>query len=130
IVTALPLISDMESRGQLGDVLVLSVTANSTLSTGQLEELKATVSPTGQRKIVLVTGVGPANLTWIEPSNRVIRDFAAANPTDVFVADWQKAQEGHPEYLVSDGVHPQGEGIEVYARTVQQAVAHAQAATP
>lgn len=120
---ALPIVAQLESSGQLRDVLVLSVTANSTYTADQLEELKKTV---GDRKIVLVTGVGPANLTWIEPSNQLIRNFAAQNPGQVFVADWQAAAKGHPEYLVSDGVHPQNEGLTVYARVVAEAVAKAQ----
>lgn len=122
---ALPIIEQMVDSGQMRDVLVLSVTANSTFTVDQLERLKALVSPNGERKIVLVTGVGPANLTWIEPSNQVIREFAAQNPDTVFIADWQAAAKGHPEYLVSDGVHPQGEGLTVYAQTVKGAVAKA-----
>ncbi|WP_421083445.1 acyltransferase family protein [Rothia nasimurium] len=120
---ALPIVAQLEASGDLREVLVLSVTANSTFSAGQLEELKKTV---GERKIVLVTGVGPANLTWIEPSNQMIRSFAAQNPDQVFVADWQAAAKGHPEYLVSDGVHPHNEGLTVYARVVAEAVAKAQ----
>ncbi|MFW0183281.1 acyltransferase family protein [Rothia sp. CCM 9417] len=125
---ALPLIEQMTKDSQTGQVLVLSVTANSTFTLEQLETLKATVSSDGQRKIVLVTGLGPANLTWIEPSNKVIREFAQKNPDTVFIADWQAAASGHPEYLVSDGVHPQGQGLTVYASTVKAAVAQAVAA--
>ncbi|WP_237237474.1 acyltransferase family protein [Rothia nasimurium] len=120
---ALPVVEQLVDSGQMREVLVLSVTANSTFTVAQLEQLKASVSPNGERKIVLVTGVGPANLTWIEPSNQVIREFAAQNPGTVFIADWQAAAKGHPEYLVSDGVHPQGEGLTVYAQTVKDAVA-------
>lgn len=122
---ALPMVEQMVDSGQMREVLVLSVTANSTFTVAQLEQLKASVSPNGERKIVLVTGVGPANLTWIEPSNQVIREFAAQNPDTVFIADWQAAAKGHPEYLVSDGVHPQNEGLTVYAQTVKDAVAKA-----
>ncbi|WP_237243680.1 acyltransferase family protein, partial [Rothia nasimurium] len=122
---ALPVVEQMVDSGQMREVLVLSVTANSTFTVAQLEQLKASVSPNGERKIVLVTGVGPANLTWIEPSNQVIREFATQNPDTVFVADWQAAAKGHPEYLVSDGVHPQNEGLTVYAQTVKDAVAKA-----
>lgn len=122
---ALPIVEQMVDSGQMREVLVLSVTANSTFTVAQLEQLKASVSPNGERKIVLVTGVGPANLTWIEPSNQVIREFAAQNPDTVFIADWQAAAKGHPEYLVSDGVHPQNEGLTVYTQTVKDAVAKA-----
>ncbi len=122
---ALPVVEQLLGSGQMREVLVFSVTANSTFTFDQLEQLKGSVSPNGERKIVLVTGVGPANLTWIEPSNQVIREFAAQNPGTVFIADWQAAAKGHPEYLVSDGVHPMGEGIVAYSQTVKDAVAKA-----
>lgn len=122
---AVPLASQLAGEGRLGDVLVLSVTANSTFTPAQLEALRAEALAGGERKLVLVTGVGPANLSWIEPSNKVLRDFARQYPQDVVLADWQAAAKGHPEYFVSDGVHPQGEGLTVYAQTLQQAVTKA-----
>lgn len=128
-VMALPLIEQLTSDHQMGQVLVLSVTANSTFTVEQLEQLKATVSPHGERKIVLVTGMGPANLTWIEPSNQVIREFAQQNPETVFIADWQAAASGHPDYVVSDGVHPQAQGLTTYASIVKDAVSQAVAAS-
>lgn len=128
-VMALPLIEQLTADHQMGQVLVLSVTANSTFTVEQLEQLKATVSPHGERKIVLVTGMGPANLTWIEPSNQVIREFAQQNPETVFIADWQAAASGHPDYVVSDGVHPQAQGLTTYASIVKDAVSQAVAAS-
>lgn len=122
---ALPLIQDQLEGGQLRDIVVLSVTANSTITADQLTELHDALG--NDRRLVLVTGSGPANLTWIEPSNQVIRAFAAENPSTVFIADWQKATENRPDYFVSDGVHPQGEGLDLYAQLVSQAVAQAAA---
>lgn len=123
---ALPLVQQLADRGELGRILVLSVTANSTFTSQQLEDFLALATAQEGGKLVLVTGLGPAHLTWIEASNQLIRDFAAQHPDQVLVADWQAAAQGHPDYLVSDGVHPQGEGITVYAQTIQEAVARAQ----
>lgn len=127
VVQAIPLAQQLEQEGKLGDVLVLSVTANSTFTRDQLEALRSELLLGGDRKLVLVTGLGPAHLTWINASNQVIRDFAQAHPQEVVVADWQAAAQGHPEYLVSDGVHPQGQGLEVYAQTLKKAIEKARA---
>lgn len=124
---ALPLIKQQAEEGKLPTIVVLSVTANSTFSAEELDQLHEAVVADGERRLVLVTGRGPASLPWIEPSNQIIRDFAAAHPDTVSIADWQAASEGHPEYLVSDGVHPQGQGLEVYAQTIADAVQQAEA---
>lgn len=124
---AIPLIKQQANDGTLPTVVVLSVTANSTFSAEELEELYETVVADGKRRLVLVTGRGPDSLPWIEPSNQAIRFFAAAHPDTVSIADWQAASEGHPEYLVSDGVHPQGQGLEVYAQIIADAVQQAEA---
>lgn len=122
---ALPLVEAQAKEGSLRQVLVLSVTANSTMTTEQLEQVLKMIGP--DRKLVLVTGVGPANLTWIAASNQVIKDFAAQHQDRVFVADWQAVAAGHPEYLSPDGVHPVEAGSQAYAQVLAQTLAQAQA---
>lgn len=121
---ALPLVESQAKDGSLRKVLVLSVTANSTITTEQLDQVLEIIGP--DRKLVLVTGVGPANLTWIAASNQVIKDFAAGHQGQVFVADWQAATAGHPEYLSPDGVHPVEAGSQAYAQVLKEALARTQ----
>ena len=127
IVHALPLIKSMASQGQLRKVVVLSVTANSTYSTSQLEQVLAALP--ADSKLVLVTGHGPARLTWIAQSNALIKDFAAKNSSRVVIADWDaaitEALKSDPSLLVSDGVHPEGAGQELYAKVMTEGVARA-----
>ncbi|MFW0185296.1 acyltransferase family protein [Rothia sp. CCM 9418] len=126
IVKAFPVISRLNEHGQLGSVVVLSVTTNSTYSIEEIDQLIKDISDHGQRKIVLVTGAAPAHLTWVQDSNKVIKEAAAKYPKSIVIADWAKAAQNHPEYFVSDGVHPQAIGQKVYAQTIATAVAQAE----
>ena len=128
IANALPIIKSMGANGQIRKTLVLSVTANSTILDGQLDQVLAAM-PTDS-KLVLVTGYGPRNLSWIEYSNTKIREFASQHSDRVIIADWnsaiRQALQTQSGLLASDGVHPEAAGQELYARVVEQAIAKAQ----
>lgn len=128
LIGDLPEIESAVANHQLGQIVVVSLTTNSTMSQAQLDQLVQILAPHKERKIVLVTGVAPSNLTWVAGSNQLIYETAEKYQDTVLVADWAKAAEGHPEYLVSDGVHPRGEGQQVYAQAIADAVAKAKKA--
>lgn len=128
IAKALPIIKTMGASGQIRQTLVLSVTANSTILDGQLDEVLAAMP--ADSKLVLVTGYGPRNLSWIEYSNTKIHEFASQHSERVIIADWnsaiRQALQTQSGLLASDGVHPEAAGQELYARVVEQAIAKAQ----
>lgn len=128
IAKALPIIKTMGASGQIRQTLVLSVTANSTILDGQLDEVLAAMP--ADSKLVLVTGYGPRNLSWIEYSNTKIHEFASQHSDRVIIADWnsaiRQALQTQSGLLTSDGVHPEAAGQELYARVVEQAIAKAQ----
>ncbi|GGH63577.1 acyltransferase family protein [Rothia aerolata] len=122
LVNELPALEEQAADGTLGDIVVISLSTNSTMSQQQVDETIKALSPHGERRLVFVTGQAPANLSWVEESNVLLRQAAADHPEVVFLADWKQASEGHPEYMVSDGVHPEAAGQKVYAQTIAQAV--------
>ena len=128
IAKALPIIKSMGANGQIRKTFVLSVTANSTILDGQLDEVLAAMP--ADSKLVLVTGYGPRNLTWIDYSNGKIREFAAQHPDRVVIADWnstiRQALQTQSGLLASDGVHPEAAGQELYAQVLMEAIAKAQ----
>nr|WP_294631516.1 acyltransferase family protein [uncultured Rothia sp.] len=128
IAKALPIIKSMGANGQIRKTFVLSVTANSTILDGQLDEVLAAIP--ADSKLVLVTGYGPRNLTWIDYSNGKIREFAAQHPDRVVIADWnstiRQALQTQSGLLASDGVHPEAAGQELYAQVLMEAIAKAQ----
>ena len=104
------------------------MTANSTILDGQLDEVLAAMP--ADSKLVLVTGYGPRNLTWIDYSNGKIREFAAQHSDRVIIADWnsaiRQALQTQSGLLASDGVHPEAAGQELYAQVLMEAIAKAQ----
>ena len=128
IAKALPIIKSMGANGQIRKTFVLSVTANSTILDGQLDEVLAAMP--ADSKLVLVTGYGPRNLTWIDYSNGQIREFAAQHSDRVVIADWnstiRQALQTQSGLLASDGVHPEAAGQELYAQVLMEAIAKAQ----
>ena len=112
IAKALPIIKTMGASGQIRQTLVLSVTANSTILDGQLDEVLAAMP--ADSKLVLVTGYGPRNLSWIEYSNTKIHEFASQHSDRVIIADWnsaiRQALQTQSGLLASDGVHPEAAG--------------------
>ena len=125
---ALPIIKSMGTSGQIRKTLVLSVTANSTFMDGQLDQVLEAMP--ADSKLVLVTGYGPRNLTWIENSNVLIKDFASKHSDRVVLADWnsaiRKALKTQDGLISSDGVHPEAAGQELYAQVLEKAIAKAQ----
>lgn len=130
IAQVVPMVQSMASEGKIPKVLVLSVTANSTFTPEQLEQILQAMP--ADSKLVVATGYGPSNLSWIESSNTVIREFAQKNSSRVFIADWnsviKEELKKNPNLMTSDGTHPDLSGQVIYARVIAEAVAQAQAA--
>lgn len=124
VQAGLGVLQQKQSAGQLGRIVVVSLSTNSEMTQQSIDALTDLAEQGEPREIVLVTGEAPADKTWVSPSNDAIRAAAAKNP-ELVVADWQKAIQGHTDLLVSDGVHPQPQGQEIYASTVADAVASA-----
>lgn len=79
------------------------------------------------RVLILVTGHGPANDTWIAESNAAIHRVARQYPGRIVIADWDRAASAHPELLYSDGVHPiRPSGADYYCTMMAQALSSAQ----
>lgn len=111
-------------QGTLGRIVVISLSTNAEVSSEDIDKL-TTISESGEtREVVLVTGQAPEKLDWVGPSNDAIRAAGSGNDK-IVVADWAKASDGQPELLVSDGVHPEAAGQELYASTVGNAIGEA-----
>lgn len=100
--------------------VVVALATNGEVLGDQIQALLDYLGP--GRKLVLVTGFGPARTTWIPGANQTIRDFAAAHPDQVDVAGWDRAIAERMELLAQDQVHPTAEGCDVYAQVVVDAL--------
>ena len=126
VTEGLKILRQMEQKGQLGRIVVVSLSTNTAMTAEDIQALEQIAAQGKKRQIVLVTGQAPPELGWVAESNRVIREAAAASP-HLTVADWQQASQGRPELLAQDGIHPGEEGQLLYAQTVAEAVKKAKA---
>ena len=110
--------------GTLGRVVVISLSTNAAMTSHDVDQLVKIAESGEVREVVLVTGQAPPTLDWVSTSNNTIREATGANDKLV-LADWAKASDGKRDLLVSDGVHPQAAGQDLYATTVADAVDHA-----
>ena len=106
--------------GRLRPYVVIALATNGPLSMEAAEEMVQNCGP--ERRVVFVTGFGPASITWIAQSNQTIRDIAAKYPNQVAVADWASAIEPHQDLLAGDDIHPGRQGGDIFAATVQAAL--------
>ena len=107
--------------GSLRTYVVVALATNGPVEPGQLDDMLKTIGP--DRRLVLVTGFGPARTTWVEPSASLIREFAQKHSDVVRVADWNAAIRDHTDLLASDYVHPDDDGAKIFAQTVVDALA-------
>lgn len=115
------LLEDYRNSGKLGEYVVVGLATNSAIAPDQLQKLLDDLNP--KQRLVLVTAFGSARTTWIEPSNEVIRAFAAEHPDRVQVANWDKLIADHTDNLAGDQVHPDGVGAGYYTEAVKEALA-------
>lgn len=116
------LLKELERKGKLRDVVVLSLATNSTLTDKQMDDVMAVVGP--DRQVVLVNGF--AERRWIRGTNKELARAAERYP-NVAVADWAGTIKKHTDELAGDGIHPSEAGARRYARLVHDACVEAAA---
>lgn len=117
---AVTTVQEMDAQYGPRPYVVVALATNGTVSTEQLDGVLSYLGT--ERRLVLVTGYGPARTTWIPGANQAIQEFAAAHSDQVAVADWNAAIAPHLDLLAQDQVHPGAEGGQLYADTVRQAL--------
>lgn len=69
-------------------------------------------------RVVIINASVPR--VWQDPNNELISQVATRY-SNVRIADWALASEGHPEYFISDGVHLTPKGVKAYIECAQEA---------
>jgi len=96
--------------GELGDIVLLHIGNNGTLSGRQLDEIMAVVGP--ERRVLLVTLKVPRS--WQDANNRHLAE-AAERYANVALVDWQTESSDKPELFGDDLIHLNRDGALVYA---------------
>src|SRR5699024_10441722 len=100
------------------DVVVIAAGTNAGVTDEQV--VRDTLDALGtDRQIVLVNIYGSSS--WVPDANKTVSDIAQDYATAV-VADWQEAAEEHPGQLQPAAIHPDMEGMYLYADVVTEAL--------
>lgn len=112
---ALPVLDEALDEGTVRENVVVHFGTNAGVDEDSLREFIDALGP--ERNIVLMNLYSRS--TFVPGSNDVIDDVAADHP-NVVVGDWNAAATEQPHTLQSDGIHPDIEGMHVYAEVVAE----------
>lgn len=115
-------LKELDGRGRLRDVVVVALGINSPASPRVLDQALEAIGP--RRTLVLVTPHGDRG--WLDQLSEDYRQFAAAHPDRVVVADWDAASRRVTDFA-QDGIHPGPQGGRIFAETVKDAIQQASA---
>lgn len=108
------ILKDLINKNILGDVVVFNIGTNGEFYQKYTDEIMKTL---GDRKVF-----------WLNATNADYPDFndkltAFANRyNNIHIIDWVSVVKKHPEYIISDKVHPTIRGCKVYAETIFNAI--------
>ncbi|MBP1327273.1 peptidoglycan/LPS O-acetylase OafA/YrhL [Leucobacter exalbidus] len=117
MATGVELVGDAAAQSTLRHVLVVGLGTNGTVTAEELEAIQ--VAAAGH-PLVLVNAYGDRE--WIPGVNETIDAFAAAH-RGVVVANWNDDVAGVPDALAGDEIHPNPSGGEIYAASIETALA-------
>ncbi len=107
-------LKDLINRKILGDVVVLNIGTNGEFYQKYTDEIMKTL---GDRKVF-----------WLNATNADYDDFNdklnnfASKYENVYIIDWVSVVKKHPEYVISDRVHPTIKGCKVYAEVIFESI--------
>ena len=110
-------------QGKIGDIVVISLGTNGPIAGGNRYEVHTqrlldALGP--QRHIFWVNTYAP-HLKWQKTNNDYLQELVKTHP-NLTIVDWCSAASQHPEWLVSDGVHPNDEGGKAFAQIIKDTI--------
>lgn len=113
-----PILENLVQYNALGDTVIISMGTNGTLNDGYIQVTLAVIG--ADREIFWINNYCP-DTPWETGNNEYI-NYLAENHDNVHVIDWYSVASQHPEYLSMDYVHPNDDGILVYANLIKSAL--------
>ena len=115
--SAIGLVQQKAAAGVLGEVVVLHIGNNGTLTNEQFDQLMAAIGP--DRRVVVLNLHVPR--TWEESNNAVISNGVSRYANAVLI-DWAAAGNAYPQVLYNDGIHLTPGGATYYTQLVMAAI--------
>jgi hypothetical protein len=114
---AIGLLQQKAAAGLLGEVVVVHIGNNGTLTSDQFDQLMAVIGP--ERKVIVLNLHVPR--AWEEGNNAVIASGVTRYANAVFI-DWSAAGNTYPELLYNDSIHLTPSGAAYYSQLVIAAI--------
>lgn len=111
-----PVLESALAEGLVRDNVIVHFGTNAGVNEDQLRSFLDTLGP--DRNVVVMNLYGSS--TFVPDSNKTI-DTVVADYPNVVVGQWQSTIEAQPDVLQSDRIHPDLEGMHVYAEVVARA---------
>jgi peptidoglycan/LPS O-acetylase OafA/YrhL len=114
---AIALLRERQSTGQLGQIVLVHIGNNGTLTHKQFDEI---MSILGSERRVIFLNLQVAR-SWQDGNNAVLA-AGVQRYANARLIDWHSITAGHPELFAADQIHLSGAGAELYTRLVIEAV--------
>jgi peptidoglycan/LPS O-acetylase OafA/YrhL len=114
---AAALLRERKETGQLGQIVLVHVGNNGTLTRGEFEEIMSILGD--EREVIFLNLKVPRS--WQDSNNAILEQGVEGHPNARLI-DWHGLTMDHPELFASDQIHLSGSGAELYARLVIAAV--------
>jgi peptidoglycan/LPS O-acetylase OafA/YrhL len=114
---AIALLQDRLEKGELGQIVLVHIGNNGSITDGQFEQIMAIAGP--DRQVIFLNTRVPRD--W-QDSNNAVLSGGAQRHANMTLVDWYSVTEDHPELFAKDRIHLNGAGAELYTRLVIQAV--------
>lgn len=96
------IIRDMESTGNLNDIVVMELGINGTTAMSVFEEIMELL---GDRKVYWINGHDPSAKSWQDDFNEILLDLEKQYD-NLTIIDWYSFSYANPEWYYADLAHP------------------------
>ena len=108
------ILSNLSSRGLMGDVVIINFGAN---GDSPFEVKERAMNMLEGRRVYWLTNTNPRT----DYSNESLKTLAEEYD-NLTILDWKSISKGHPEYFYADGIHLSAEGRRAYCGAIIEAV--------
>lgn len=109
------ILEQKEANNELGDCVFLSLITNTSLNVTE-DKVENLISHCDGRPVFFTTTYG------IDPTSNGVMKSVVARHQNVYIIDWGSLASQHPEWIMSDGLHPNEEGAKAYAQLVHDEI--------
>ena len=110
LTAGISLLEELKNQGKLGNTVILTLTNNGDYSNYTNKRLMDVLE---DRQVYWVEGSNNDDPKFNEKFREFAKDY-----DNIHLVEWEKLAKEHPEYLCSDGVHPNVPGMEPFAKAI------------